>query len=413
MAKDIEEIDDKIDDKAPAKMSIREAITAARDEIQERDDDNDSDKFDSNKEDRKSKARSNKKEEKEERKKPVESSSGRKKTDSENTDGDDGALEEEKEPTENEDEDEDEIENEVENEVEISSQLKVETKAPVGWTKAAKEKWNDLPAEVQSSILKREKEVSDGFAGTKVDKARLKEIDDVISPRLQAIQQFGATPAQTIDRLFLWMEALSNPNNEFRQAAFKTLAQNCNVDVSQLASQRQTQQQTSGTNSQQQEETTEEIPTWAKTIIREQNASREAAATQRQANTLEYINNWSKDKQHFEKVRGVMTGLIQSGAIPLENNQITYGVLDKAYDKALRSDDDIWNDIQEEKKQKEVEERKAAAAKKAEQARKAAAKNVSLRPNAPTLNGGSSNQKSNSNSIRGSILAAIQEQQSN
>ena len=37
------------------------------------------------------------------------------------------------------------------------------SKAPVGWAKEAKAKWDSLPTEVRDAVAKREKEVSDGF----------------------------------------------------------------------------------------------------------------------------------------------------------------------------------------------------------------------------------------------------------
>lgn len=285
-------------------------------------------------------------------------------------------------------------------------------KPPVGWTKEAKAKWDTLPPEIQDSVLKREKEVSDGFAGTKQATERLKSLDAVIQPRLQAIQQFGVTPEQTIDRLFQWMEVLSHQNDGVRYQGFKTLADNFKIDLSKFAPQQQT------SNS---EEQTDAIPSWAQSLTAKQQeiennltrqqqefAQREAA--QRQESAANYVQNWAKDKPHFEAVKTVMHGLITSGAVPLlSNGELD---LDTAYNKAIRSNDEIWEAVQQEKSEAAAAEKAKADAKKKADALKARNAGSSLRPAAPSaaLNGSrSSTAKPKNVSAAQSIRDAIRE----
>lgn len=293
---------------------------------------------------------------------------------------------------------------------------KPKSKPPVGWTKEAKAKWGELPQEIQESVLKREKEVADGFAGTKAAQDRVKELDNVITPqRRQAIQQFGVTEAQTISKLFEWMEALSHPNEDYRVQAAKILTQNFKVPLEKLVPQQQgtTQQNSQQPNAQQTTQGAVDNPNppgWAQSLIAKQMEHDQALRNQREDAARQFVTNWAKDKPHFAKVRTEMFGLLQSGSIPLKNGEID---LDAAYNKAIRTDDEIWNTIQEEKEEAKQAEAAKVVAKKAADIAKAKKAAVSIRPTAPTgnLNGAkaSGKQKGPAQSVRDSIMAAVQE----
>lgn len=284
------------------------------------------------------------------------------------------------------------------------------TKAPVGWTKEAKAKWDDLPPEIQDSVLKREREVSDGFAGTKQAQERLSKYDAVIQPRLQQIQAFGATPEQTIDRLFQWMEVLAHPDENTRHQGFKTLADNFKINLGKFAPQQQTQ----GTTEQPTTETA--IPSWAQSLTAKQqeientivNQAREQAqreAIQRQESAKSYVDRWAEGKTHFDKVRAVMHGLITSGAVPPKaNGELD---LDTAYAKAIRMDDELWETVQSEKQEAQAAEKAKVDAKKRADAEKARKAGSSLRPSAPAAtNGGSLNGSRSSTATTRNVSAA-------
>lgn len=65
--------------------------------------------------------------------------------------------------------------------------------APPAWSNATKAKWNELPAEVRSEILKREADVHRGF--TKMDEERTfaKEMQRVVAPYEAIIRAAGGT----------------------------------------------------------------------------------------------------------------------------------------------------------------------------------------------------------------------------
>lgn len=403
MAKDTEEIDDVVDtgaDTGDKPQTVRESIMAARDEVAEKNDD----KTDTNE-------RTDKVDDGEQGKTKRTAKSTRKESDSKS---DEQVLRKEKKEESSELHDE-EIENKEDSVEETDKKPAVKTKAPVGWTKEAKAKWDELPPEIQDSVLKREKEVADGFAGTKQHQERLQRYDAVIQPRLQQIQAFGVTPEQTIDKLFQWMEVLSHQNEGVRYQGFKTLAENFKIDLNKFAPQQQTQEP----NSQQQ--TTQQPvqsvvdsqpPQWAQSLIERQQQTEQQLANQRQSSAQDFVMSWAKDKTHYEKVKPVMVGLLQSGAIPLKNGQLD---LDAAYNKAVRMDDEVWETIQQEKQDAEAEKAKETAAKKQAEVAKAKKASASIRPSAPTgnLNGSRTpaprTNGSKPQSARDSIMAAIRE----
>jgi len=299
----------------------------------------------------------------------------------------------------------------------VSDKTEVKTKAPVGWTKEAKAEWAKLPEHVRASIAKREKEVSDGFAGTKQATERLREFDTVIAPHMPAIQQFGVSPAQTVGKLFEWFTVLSHPNKQVRQDGFKILAKNFGIDTQEFAPQRQVQDDPQQYQEPEQNNQNDSPPAWAQSLIERQQQLDGMLSTQKQQATQDYVNSWAYAKDakgelirpHYEKVRVAIAALIGQGVVPLEAGQITQDVMQKAYEKAIRVDDEVWAQVQEEQQEAAEAKKQAEAVKRAAAARAAKAKAVSIKPGAPTLNGAKSGKPNGKVSVRDSIDAAIKE----
>lgn len=410
MAKEIE--DDELDtgaDKGDKPQSVRESIMAAREEVAEKEDDRAVDKDTARSTDKHERPAPRKRDDKENNK-----TLGK---DSKNDESDDGKQTSKSEESETSETDTESSDEQTEEKPAVKTAT---TKPPVGWTKEAKAKWAELPPEIQESVLKREDEVSKGFAGTKQATERLNRLDAVINPRLQQIQAFGVTPEQTIDRLFQWMEALSHQNDGVRQQAFKTLAENFRVNLSAFAPQQQTNDQNSQQQTTQQTTQTQvdqNPPQWAQSLIERQQQIDREIATQKQSSTDQFLTSWAKDKPHYETVKAEMFGLLQSGLqtgnIVAPNGQITHEILDQVYNKAIRTNDEVWDSIQEEKQEAEAEKARVAAAKKTADAAKARKAGVGMKTTAPTLsnlNGAKSkNNSSKAMSVRDSILAAQRE----
>jgi len=131
---------------------------------------------------------------------------------------------------------------------------------------------------------------------------------------------------------------------------------------------------------------------------------------EKQKQAQDYLSTWASDKPHFEKVRPVMFGLLQSGVIPLKNGQLD---LDSAYQRAIYADPEVREAIQAEEKekadQKAAQEKKDAELKRLQKLN-AAKKASTLSTRAPTGNfKPADNKNKKPMSVRDSIMAARRE----
>lgn len=312
--------------------------------------------------------------------------------------------------------------------------------APAAWAKDAKAEWDKLPKNVQAAVLKREQDVQKGVDELK---GKYADIDAAINPHSEAIRRHGHTNAQAVSQLFNWFAALAaNPD-----AAFPALAKSFNIDLRKYAPalvQNPAPAAVNGTNPPAQvqpaangdgtqvaaqaaaaqaggipPELTQYIQGLEQKIAQLGSAFQQKIgsvestfAAQNQEKTQQLLSTWSNGKSHFEKVRGLMAQLIQSGTVPLKNGQVD---LDGAYNKAIWMDDDTRAELQaaevvriaaEQKKQAEAA--KAAQAAAVVQARKAAGGGIfpSAPGNGAAIGGG---KQKKGISVRDSLKAAIDE----
>lgn len=258
-------------------------------------------------------------------------------------------------------------------------------KVPTSWNENAKKHWGSLPKDVVEATIKREKEISDGFAiieNRKQDLERLTELDTVLAPRLEAIKRYGARPAQVIDRLFSWMEALSDPAK--KDKTIRDLARNYGINLSVAEP-----TNADDTNADQ-NQNTDQVQIEAHPAFQQLKNQFDTFVQQQEAQKVETaaksVNDWAKDKPHFQKVRTVIAGLLQSGAIPLKPDGSLD--LDKAYQSACYADPEIRDILAKETKEKEDNAKKEAAAetekKRLAKLNKAKQANLSIKPSAPT-----------------------------
>jgi hypothetical protein len=291
---------------------------------------------------------------------------------------------------------------------------------PTSWSTEAKSDFNKLPASVRQAVAKREKEVSDGFAQYKAIKDKYDSFEHVIAPRRQQIQQFGVSEAETVDRLFKWMEALTGPN---KLSAYQELGRSFGITNGQ-------QPQPNGADNS--GEATDDLPPELKRIVdtftsatseidkikAQMQAQQEAEARARQTATQNFLTDWSKDKTHFQTVRQAMHGLITSGAIATETGPdgkpaITSKVLDAAYEHACYANPTVRAELLQKSEADRIAKEKKAQqeAERKRHAQQAAARAVSIKPSAPT-NGVARSKAPQSNksvSVRDSINKALRE----
>lgn len=304
-----------------------------------------------------------------------------------------------------------------------------DTSAPEAWTRDAKDQWGKLPPAVQAAVTKREADVANGI---KQLQEKYREIDAAIAPRLETLKRTGHAPAQAINQLFLWFEALTADSERLKKGqpaqAFPALAQSFGIDLSQLVpgqaaqGQQAPQQpaaQTGPGAAQGAQAAPSEIPSWFQEQMAQlQNALgqrfgsfEQALAAQNQAKTQEVLGVWAKDKPYYEDVRVMMAHLLQSGAVPpMPNGNAD---LDKAYDMALYALPEVRARVlaDQQKAAEAARKQKEAAEKKAqqEQADKARRAAVALGPSAPGMEGQAPRSGKKGKSVRESLAEAMQE----
>lgn len=310
-------------------------------------------------------------------------------------------------------------------------------KPPEGWAKEAKAEWANLSPAIQTAVAKREADMAKGVEDLKKKQA---EIDQALAPRLDTIRRHGHTPAQAVNQLFAWFEALSaNPHQAFPALAnsFKfdlrsipgLVPQGMSQQQQQLPQQQQQQPGPQGQQQQQQPPVGDLPPALQQYFqslekrvqdlymgldqkfgqqLGQLNNSFEQ---QSQAKTEEILANWAKDKPHYEGVRKMMAYLIGSGAIPpLPNGTAD---LDKAYDAALFAVPEVRQQVlaEQQKAAEDARKVKAEAEKKlqAEQAAKARKAAGSISPSAPGNPTLPQDKRKKGKSVRESIMEAREE----
>jgi len=307
--------------------------------------------------------------------------------------------------------------------------------APEAWSREAKAEWANVPQAVQQAVLKREQ---DSAKGVEQLQAKYRDIDAALTPRHQLIQQTGHTPAQAVNQLFLWFEALTADVERVKRGmpvqAFPALAQSFGLDpriayaaYAQPAQsqQAQTQQrpaaQGDGAAAPAAPEVPQQIPPqlqewWNGQLQQLGNVLGQRFGSieqQMQAQGLakanEVLDIWSKGKPYFEDVRMAMAQLLQNGMVPaLPNGNAD---LDKAYDMALYALPDVRAKVLADQQKAADAQRKAkdAAERKAqqEQADKARRAAVALSPSAPGAQ--PQPERKRGKSVRESLQEAIEE----
>ncbi len=288
--------------------------------------------------------------------------------------------------------------------------------APDRFSKEAKAEWAKTPAVVQQAVIKAEKDM---IAGVTALKQRYASIDEVLTPRMDVIRKHGHTPAQAVNQLFAWFEALAaNPTQ-----AFPALAQSFKFDLNSMLALQGKQPQKAqpgaeGAQEGQQQEQVEITPAVQKLIdgVRAEFSSQLGGLTQsfQQQNmtkTKEILGNWSKDKPYFEDVRQYMAQLIATGVVPAREDGSSD--LDTAYETAIWAIPTIRAKIQADQTAAIA---KAAADKKAkEQKLQQEQANKARRTSGASLAGGAPGnpvqpaKKGKGKSVRESIMEAREE----
>lgn len=276
---------------------------------------------------------------------------------------------------------------------------------PNAWNKEAKAIWEGLPDVAKQAITQRE---TDTAKGVQELRTRYQDIDTAIAPYKAVMTQNNVTPGQAINQLFKWHMELAGPN---KVQAFRELAKSFSIDPATIAAAPEaTAEKPAGVD-----QGNNEIPENLRPVITDLETrlkkfeENESAATK--AAAQQTWVNWSKDKPHAEKVRGLMANLINSDLAlmqagqPQVSNTIKNGTIDMdaAYQAATFAHPEVRQALLQEDQTRRDKEARAAA----EKAKKASA---GLRTGAPA--GAVDTSKSNAprvESVKESITRALAE----
>src|SRR5882672_4311470 len=314
--------------------------------------------------------------------------------------------------------------------------------APTAWSKEAKAAFTHLPDHVKKAVVKREADVEKGIKSLKDS---YKEIDEAIAPYVPMISQFQKTPGQAITQLFSWFDALAKNPDEAFPALIKSYKYNPDAMLAKYGYVRkqQPQQQPNGQvqpgqaqpngqvqpGQQQQpggEVVSPAVQAYINKIEQQLNGFQQQVGQQfnslgqyyqeqNAAKTQEMLEQWSRDKPHFDRVRVKMGYLLTPGsdgaaAIPLRDGKVD---LDEAYNQAVWMDPEIRQEILTQQQTQADAARKAkqeanqkAAQDKADKARRTATSLTSSAPGAEVSRRGTSEK---GKSVRESLVAAMKE----
>ncbi len=289
------------------------------------------------------------------------------------------------------------------------------TPPPEGWSKEAKAEWAKVPAAVQAAVSKREQDVNKGVQELR---QRYSDIDQALAPRMDVIRAHGHTPAQAVNQLFSWFEALNNNPT----VAFPALAQSFRFDLKSLLEAAPAAPAAPAEGGQPEGEVPPAVQAYIKSIEQKLGGMEQAIvqrfgalentfAQQSQAKTEEILAHWAKDKPHYEEVRNLMAHLIGSGAVEaLPDGRAD---LDKAYDMALYANPQVRTQLLASQTQAAEKARKdrETAEKTAQQALadKARKTSVSLSPGAPGAVAAVGKPKGKGKSVKESLMDSITE----
>jgi len=109
-----------------------------------------------------------------------------------------------------------------------------ELKAPAQWKPAVREKWNQLPREVQEEVLRREGD-SMRLIGSVGPKIRLAdEVSNHIQPFSEQLKANGVSPSAFLGDVFTSVKSLASGNPQERAEVVANIVQSYGIDVRML-----------------------------------------------------------------------------------------------------------------------------------------------------------------------------------
>ena len=230
---------------------------------------------------------------------------------------------------------------------------------PASWKKDYHDAWQTADDRLKEYAWQREEQMKAGVQPL-MEKARLADqFQEVLNPYMDTIRGLNIEPTQAVKALMEADHALRFSDPQQKQQLFMRLAQQYGVT---LGGELQQQPFDPNISALQQElnRVRGEVMSWKEQQEQVQNQS-----------LLGEINSFAMKAEHFEEARPTMISLLQSGVA---------ATLEEAYEKAIRLDDNLYQQVQQGRQAQAETQQKVVANQAAKKARAAA---VSVRSAAP------------------------------
>lgn len=230
---------------------------------------------------------------------------------------------------------------------------------PASWKKDYHDVWQTADDRMKEYAWQREEQMKAGVQPL-MEKARLADqFQEVLNPYMDTIRGLNIEPTQAVKALMEADHALRFSDPQQKQQLFMRLAQQYGVT---LGGELQQQPFDPNISALQQElnRVRGEVMSWKEQQEQMQNQS-----------LMSEINSFALKAEHFEEARPTMISLLQSGVA---------STLEEAYEKAIRLDDNLYQQVQQSRQAQAETQQKVVANQAAKKARAAA---VSVRSAAP------------------------------
>lgn len=243
----------------------------------------------------------------------------------------------------------------IEQEAQPQEEVKPVKPRPSSWKKDYEEHWSKFDPSVQDYILQREADYAKGVSTYKAQWDQAAPIYEAMQGFMPLLQQHNIQPQQWIQNLGNAHKTLALGSPEEKLQMFARLANDYGVNLGAL---------TGGNVDPQFSMLTQEL----NNLRNEWTGYKSSIEQQEHAKLVSELEAFKQNAPHYEALRETMAQLLEANVA---------SSLQDAYDKAMRLNDEVWQ-------QHQSEQAKAAEAEKIKQAQAAKAKAVSTKSATPT-----------------------------
>lgn len=193
-------------------------------------------------------------------------------------------------------------------------------KAPSAWSPKARERWNEIPEDLRSEILRREEASAKGVRQLQEETAPMRGFVQTLAPFIQEAVQNAQDPAQYIGSVMVTERILRTGNVDQKFEALLNIADQYKIPLRQIINESVGEEVLKAAPSQQQYQLPPEIQ-------KELEENRRWREQQSQRSSGNEIAEFAKKNEFFEDLREDMAKLLEAGVA---------SDLQSAYDKAAK-----------------------------------------------------------------------------